>query len=169
MQWGEVLTRSLAAMAVACYLLRVLLDAWGSRSPRIARWKRSIWTLGCVALWLHIATAFHFIHDWSHPDAVRQTAEQTETLTGRAFGGGIYFNYAFAGLWLWDLIRWWRRGSDEGSTSTTGFWTMHGVFAFMMVNATVVFGPVYWRYVGLISAGLLIAVWAIQRRSRDNM
>ncbi len=159
MEWGEILTRGLAALAALCYLLRVLVECWGS-----AVWSRWIWTLGCAALWLHIAAAFHFIHDWSHADALRQTAEQTEKLTGWAFGDGVYFNYAFAMLWLMDVVFWWRKGLHEASQSPARFWTMHAIFAFMMFNATVVFGPAYWRYVGVIYAGLLIAVWAIQRR-----
>jgi hypothetical protein len=149
MKSGEQITRALAGLAVACYLLRVLIDVSGSHSQRIARRNRWIWTIGCLALWLHIAAAFHFIHHWSHADAVRQTAEQTETLIGWRFGGGVYFNYAFAMLWLLDVGLWWRRGFDGSEKSPARFWTIHALFAFMMINASVVFGPIYWRYVGI--------------------
>jgi hypothetical protein len=168
MPGGEALTRSLAAIAVVCYLLRVLIDVWGSRSQRIARWNRRVWTLGCLALWLHVAAAFHFIHDWSHAAAVRQTAEQTKQLTGFAFGGGVYFNYVFAAVWLLDVVLCWRRGWNDPANAPARFWTIHAVFAFMMVNATVVFGPAYWRSVGIAFAGLFAAVWACRRSGTNN-
>lgn len=168
MEPGEIYTRSLAAIAVGCYLLRVLGDVWDFSSPRIARMNRWAWTVGCFSLWLHIAAAFHFIHDWSHSDAGRQTAEQTREITGWAFGGGVYFNYAFAVIWLGDVVRWWRKGLDEPSESPVWFWAIHAVFAFMILNATVVFGPHYWRYVGVIYAGLLVCIWMIQRRSGNR-
>jgi hypothetical protein len=157
----------LAILAVWCYLLRVVLDVWGFPSPRIARVNRVVWTIGCAALWLHIAAAFHFIHDWSHANAVRETAGQTRELTGWDFGGGVYVNYAFAILWLWDAAFWWRRAADVPQ-SPARVWAIHAVFAFMMVNATVVFGPAYWRYVGGVYAGLLIGFWIIRRRRADG-
>lgn len=168
MDWGFALTRSLAQLSAGCYLLRVMLDVWGSASVHIARWNWRIWTLGCAALWLHIAAAFHFMHDWSHAAAVRHTAEQTKQLTGWAFGGGVYFNYVFAAIWLIDVLLWWQRGRDYPAKSPASFWTIHAVFAFMMLNATVVFGPDYWRYVGVIFVALLIAVWSVRRRRDAN-
>lgn len=162
MEWGESLTRGLAQLAVICYLLRVLLDLWGSPARAVACWKRGAWTAGCAALWLHVAAAFHFIHQWSHAEAIRQTAEQTRQLTGWAWGGGVYINHAFALLWLMDVVGWWRGGLEFDTRSSVRFWMIHAIFAFMMFNATVVFGPVHWRYIGLAFAGLLIAVWFIR-------
>ncbi len=162
MQAGEMLTRSLAQLAVACYLLRVLADIGGLTSPRIACWKRRIWTLGCAALWLHVAAAFQFIHHWSQAEALRQTAEQTQNLTGWSWGGGIYINYVFAAFWLWTVIRW--RRLAPASQSSAEFWTLHAIFAFMMFNATVVFGPLYWRFISVGFAGLAITTWIIRRR-----
>jgi hypothetical protein len=164
MEWGEMLTRGLAQLAVACYLVRVLADIGGWHSLSIARANRWVWSIGCAALWLHVAAAFHFIHHWSHAEAVRQTAEQTRQLTGWSWGGGVYINYAFAFFWLMDVAFLWRRGLKPDSRSAASFWTIHSMFGFMMFNATVVFGPLYWRYVGLVFAGLGIAAWFIRRR-----
>jgi hypothetical protein len=161
MEWGEVLTRLLAQLAVACYLLRVLLDLGRRRSPHIAHWKRRVWTAGCAALWLHIAGAFHFVHDWSHADAVRQTAEQTRELTGWAWGGGVYINYAFAIYWLIDVILCWRRDSKSVSPPPARFWAIHAIFAFMMINATIVFGPAYWRYIAIAFTAVTLAAWML--------
>ena len=165
MEWGELFTRGLAQLAVACYLVRVVLDLWDSRSLNIARWTRRVWTLGSVALWLHIACAFHFLHDWSHAEAVRRTAEQTRELTGWEWGGGVYINYAFAGFWLLDVLWWWRVGLEPDSQSPARFWAIHAVFAFMMVNATVVFGPSYWRSLAIAFAFTALAILVLRTRA----
>lgn len=165
MEWGEIFTRGLAQFAVACYLVRVVLDLWDSRSLHIARWSRWAWTLGCLALWLHIAGAFHFIHDWSQAEAVRQTAEQTRELTGWAWGGGVYINYAFAAFWLFDVVRWWQVGLEPDSTSPSRFWAIHAGFAFMMFNATVIFGPGYWRSLAIAFAFAALAILVFRTRA----
>ena len=159
MHWGEAITRGTAQLAVACYLLRVLADLSGSRSRTLASWQRGFWTLGSVAMGLHIGAAFQFIHHWSHAEAVRHTAEQTAQVTGWHWGGGIYFNYAFAAFWLIDAVRWWRRDVQAFPQTRLGFWTTHTVFALMMFNATVVFGPAYWQWAAVIFGGAAIAVW----------
>ncbi len=150
---------AMAQLAVGCYLVRVVWDLKGSPSQTQAEWKRHLWAMGCVALWSHIFLAFHFVHHWSHAEAVQHTAEQTRQLTGWAWGGGVYFNYAFALYWLIDVLRWeFARATDYPQTRA-GFWIMHAVFGFMMFNATVVFGPPYWRIVGLIFAVIGFLVW----------
>src|SRR5437899_2188707 len=56
---------------------------------------RLFWTLGCLAYLAHVATAFHFAHDWSHARAYAHTADRTWELTGWRWGGGLYVNYLF--------------------------------------------------------------------------
>jgi hypothetical protein len=168
MGWGEMLTRGLAQLAAACYLLRVLADIGRSQSPSLNRGKRWLWTLGCLALWLHVAAAFEFFHHWSHAEAVRQTAEQTRELTGWAWGGGVYINYAFAVFWLLDVAQWWRRGGESEPRPKRSYWAMHAVFGFMMFNATVVFGPTYWRYVGAAFAGVALMIWVNRHHEEFN-
>jgi hypothetical protein len=164
MEWGNLLVRGTAQIAVGCYLARVLLDAGGWGSDGWNKRKRLLWTAGAFALMLHIAGAFHFVHDWSHADAVRQTAKQTEQLTGWAWGGGVSINYAFAGFWLWDVIAWWRTGLDYPNRQPWRYWITQAVFAFLIFNATVVFGPRYWLFVGAVFA--VICVWATRRGDR---
>lgn len=158
MNAGELLTRGTAIGAAICYLLRVLLEASGGTSPRIRRWNRAIWSLGCGLLWLHIAAAFHYVHAWSHADALRHTAKQTGELIGWSWGGGVYINYALALFWFGDALCWWWRGRDDSEPSRKRYWITHAVFGFLMFNATVVFGPAYWKAIGLLFFGLLIAV-----------
>lgn len=60
---------------------------------------RGLWSVGWLLLLAHVACAFHFVHHWQHASAVAATARQTAELVGWEFGGGVYFNYAFALLW----------------------------------------------------------------------
>ena len=123
--------------------------------------KRSRWlsTLGCAALLFHIAAAFQFRHGWSHSAAYADTARQTAALTGWNWGGGIYINYLFAGIWTWTVLRSWTKPIDSQT------WLVRGFFLFMFVNAAVVFvhGPIRW--LGLLGCLTLVAVWLSRRPS----
>ena len=56
---------------------------------------------------LHILIAMSHHHRWSHEAAVLETARQTAAVYGLAWGGGVYVNYLFVGVWLAELV-WWR-------------------------------------------------------------
>jgi len=164
---GEALTRWTVRLAVACYLARVVLDlpggrtrTWTTRTQHV-RW---FWTAGCILLVVHILCAFGFYHRWSHQAAYRHTAEQTAAVTGLDWGGGLYVNYAFALFWAVDVAVWWRRGRQFPCRSRGYLTALHSVFALMMINATVVFGPPFWRW--LAPAVLLLLAIAYLRRRR---
>ena len=158
---GETLTRWTVRLAIACYLARVFVDLRSARSRRVAglaRKARWFWTAGCALYVLHVVCAFGFYHEWSHLSAYRHTAEQTATVIGIHWGGGLYLNYAFTVFWLADVAAWWCRDVELPYRSPGYFWTLHGVFAFMMINATVVFGPPLWKWTApVIGLALLIA------------
>lgn len=166
MHWGEVLIRGTALVTAVCYLTRVLLDVVGGTSHRVSWWNRAVWSLGCGMLWVHIGFAFHYVHDWSHAAAIRQTAQQTGELMGWYWGGGVYINYALALFWLGDAIAWWRQGLDSPRKSPRRFWTTHAIFGFLMFNATVIFGPDYWKTLGLLFLGILFAAMIYHRSQR---
>ena len=161
---GELLTRWTVRAAVGFYLARLLLDA-APVSASSARVGRLLWTAGCVCYLAHVAAAFHVFHGWSHADALRFTAEQTERTVGLAWGGGLYFNYAFTLLWLTDAGAWWLLGRDYPRRHRATYWVVQGVFAFMVFNATVVFGPAFWRWVAALFAAVLAGV-LLWRRPR---
>ncbi|WP_153556761.1 hypothetical protein [Roseimaritima sediminicola] len=168
---GETLTLWSVRLAVGCYLVRVLLDVV-SRSdaePAAASYLvRFLWTIGAVFCLVHIAGAFGVYHDWRHDAALRHTAEQTERMIGVAWAGGLYVNYAFTVLWLADVAAWWIGGVGFPYRHRVYFWTVHASFAFVVVNATVVFGPPGWRYVAAMFALCLAACMAFRLRGRPG-
>ena len=163
---GEALTHWTVRMAIACYLARVLIDVAGLSSERWQRVARRLWTAGAALYLLHVAAAFQFFHDWSHADARRFTARQTEDVTGLDWGGGLYVNYAFTAVWLADVLAWWRIGLEYPRRCRRVYWVTQVIFAFMVFNATVVFGPPFWKWVAAAVALLLADAYASRRARR---
>ncbi len=150
---GELLINWSARVVVLFYVLRLAADvliADPARRDRCARWA---WTVGCAIYLLHVVFAFQFLHHWSHAAAVEHAARRTLEVVGLEFGAGVYVNYVFTLLWTGDVALWWRRSRTGQPVSTTYYWTVQAIFAFMMFNATVVFGPAFWKWV----AGLALA------------
>jgi len=141
------------------------LLAWAAsewaRSATRGGLARLAWTAGAVFLLAHTALAFQLRHGWSHAAALRDTALQTEAVTGLDWGGGLYVNYAFVSLWVVEAAWWWvapigyRRRSRLLRRLTRTF------FLFMFANGAIVFarGPV--RILGALA--ILAVLWAWYR------
>lgn len=99
---------------------------------------RRLWLAAWAMCVVHVICAFHFQHHWNHAAAVRHTAEMTARVVGWYWGGGLYINYVFLLMWGVDAMKRFR-ASDQGLGII-----MHATAAFMMFNATVVFGPAWW-------------------------
>jgi hypothetical protein len=155
---GELLTRWTVRLAVACYVGRLVYALAFSERPQNDRWPRLLWTAGCAVYLVHVACAFQFFHGWSHSTAYEYTARRTADVVGLHWGGGLYINYAFTLLWFVDAALWWR--DSAAHLERRGFfWTVQAAFAFMMFNATAIFGPPFWRWLALLAAFILIAAW----------
>jgi len=169
---GEILTRWSIRASVVCYLLRLYVDLLRTEPPRtsIIVVTRRVWTIGFVLYALHVYCAFEFVHDWSHRSALRDTAEQTAAVTGLYWGGGLYVNYVFSLLWMFDVAAWWLLGPIFPYRRPAYRFGLHAVFGFMMFNATVVFGPPVWRLAGLVVVMVAAAVLVVRsvRRARDR-
>jgi hypothetical protein len=123
--------RESARLPVLFWCLGWPTAAWAW--PRDSAAGRTLWAVGCLFLWLHIAIAFHLGHGWSH----RAAWEHTRAVGG--YGDGVFVNYAFALVWLADAI--WARVA-RGSYRTRPRWlhrAVHGFLAFVVFNAAVVF------------------------------
>lgn len=155
----DLLIRATIWLSLASWAAGELLLS-GVRRPSQAR---LAWSIGALALAVHLAFAMHFKHDWSHAAAVADTARQTAGKFGMNWGGGVWFNYALAAWWLLDAAWAWR---SPGSWAGVSRWrtARRGFFLFMWFNGAVVFptGPVRW--VGLALCLLVAAAWWRDRR-----
>jgi len=128
---------------------------------------RLVWTAGWLLLLLHFAAAFGEFHHWSHAHAYADTAMKTERVTGLAWGGGIYFNYAMLLLWGADVACWWLAPQTVRPRPRLLTVGLHAFLYFMVFNATVVFesGPIRWA--GLAASMALLAELAwVRNRGR---
>jgi hypothetical protein len=103
----------------------------------------------------HVACAFEFQHDWSHAAAYAHTAKRTAEVTGWSWGGGLYFNYLTALLWSLDAVVCWCWARGRWAPPRPYRLAAGGFLAFMIVNATVVFGAPFWRWLAVPT----IAAW----------
>jgi len=156
MESGEFLTRWTVRVALALFVLALLLRlrAAGRRS-RLAQ-ARLAWTAGCAAFLLHVVCAFEFYHHWSHAAAYAATARQTAAVVGWNWGGGLYANYLFALLWAADVLWWWRGLESYEMRGPYIDWAVTGFLLFIAFNATVVFGQGPIRWFGLAGCALLL-------------
>lgn len=168
MNWGELLTRWSVLLALALYVLGLVLrlhsklDSVEKGARLRLAWARRAWTAGCLLFLLHVACAFQFYHHWSHTAAYAATARQTAEVVGLAWGGGLYANYAFTLLWVVDASWWWR-GLDRYETRPRAVnWAVQGFFGFMAFNGAVVFGRGAARWLGLGACLLLAATWTMR-------
>jgi hypothetical protein len=156
---GELLVTWSARVVVAFYLLRLATDVLIADPTRRDRWGRWAWTAGCLVYLVHVAFAFQFLHHWSHAAAVEHAARRTLDVVGFEFGGGIYVNYVFTLLWVADVGLWWRRSRAGTPVSPIYYWAIQAIFGFMMLNATVVFGPAFWKWVAVAA---LVAILGLR-------
>lgn len=135
-----------AAVAVGWALL-----TWAAMTRRADRLARCLWTLGLAALAVHLALAFWLAHGWSHADAVEHVREVGGS------GAGIAVNYLFALVWAGDVIWWWAAPAGHARRPRWVGALLHGFLAFVVVNATVVFGPPERRVAYALALGLVAA------------
>lgn len=164
---GEMLIVWSARIVVLFYAMRLAADFLIADPARRERWARLAWTAGCAVYLLHVGLAFHFLHGWSHSAAVAHTARRTYEVVGINWGGGIYINYAFTVLWVADVAWWWIRAARHETTPAAAYWSVHAVFAFMFLNATVVFGPPFWKWIVAAAACLLLIARLLLPRTSE--
>ena len=159
--FGDRMIALSAQLSVACYAVSLLIAARRSSGSRPSISEAFFWTAGLLGLLAHVACAFHFLHHWSHSAALRHTAMRTAEVTGWNWPGGLYVNDAFLLFWGVDVARVWREASGAAPVATLRWRRIvHGVFLFMMFNATVVFGPWHWTMACIVFS----AAWWFVRR-----
>lgn len=121
---------------------------------------RVAWLFGGAMIIIHILTSYGLAHGWSHSEAIRATAKESERVTGIRAGWGVYVNFAFAVVWFGYSLVMVIAGRRFHRIDPVIFWfTAAIVFA-----ATVVFETGAVR--GMSLAGfVLLAVWSHRRTS----
>jgi len=118
---------------------------------------RLLWTFGLATLFVHLVLAFGLAHGWSHEAAVEHVRE-----VGGA-GAGIVVNYLFTMVWGVDVAWWWLNPSSRAKRPRWVAVTVHGFLAFVVVNATVIFGPTERRIIYAVGLGILATLaWHIR-------
>jgi hypothetical protein len=121
-----------------------------------------------LLLLVHIAIAMDVAHNWSHQSAVAATARQTSAVYGLNWGGGVYANYLFVAVWLFELWRW-RRGSSPDAPRAPRprliVWTIRIFYLVMILNAAVVFAVGPRRVAGAVIVAVLLWIWRPRRSS----
>ena len=133
------------------------------------RWAWTAWCAGLIVCTIHILIAMAHHHGWSHQAAVEETARQTAAVYGLAWGGGVYVNYLFAGVWLAELL-WWR--VDPGGYAVQPPWMRWAVRTFYLVivfNAAVVFVAPGRRAAGGVVVAALVAAWLQEVRRLGDL
>lgn len=165
MSSGELLTRATIWITIVAYASGTTAFALSRSRTKWDSTARLLWTLACVALLAHVASAFYFYHGWSHEAAYRDTAQQTDEVVGINSGGGLYVNYALLIFWILDVVWWWSVGLDayrNRATIISVAW--HGFLFFIVFNATVVFADGLLRWAGLLLCLSLCVVWLFSRQ-----
>ena len=148
-------------LAVASVFLRAILRLrYRARdSISLSTAECCLWGVGCLAYLSHVVLAFHFVHRWSHDDAWRHTANETARLIGIQRGDGLWANYAFTVIWILDLVRLIVARISGRPTSSKTDMAIFFAFAFMVFNATVVFGPAFYRWLAIPAFLWMLLAW----------
>lgn len=156
---GEFLTRVTVWIALAGYAAGLILFLLSRGRPRQDNAARIFWTVGCIGLLAHIASAYHYYHGWSHTAAYAETARQTAQVYGLYWGGGLFINYVLMIGWIADVIWWWRGIKIYRHRPKIFSITWHVFLFFIFFNATVVFEGGFLRWLGLLFTATIIFVW----------
>jgi hypothetical protein len=165
---SDVLLRASAWLSLASWAAGEWLLA-SSATPHRERRARGAFTLGALALLLHTGLALHVRHAWSQTDALLAIARETAEVTGLAFGGGLFVNYAFLAFWLAEAVAWWRSPTRYLNRPARVRWVSRAVFLFMFVNGAVVFGHGPVRVFGTLAILAVCWSWYRGRWGQDEV
>ena len=117
----------------------------------------SLFLLGAVFAAAHLVWAMQAAYGWDHAAAIEATARQTQAVFGLRWGGGVFVNYVFVGVWLVDAIA--RLAAPSAQRSRALVWSLRAFYFTVIVNAAVVFAAPGRRWMGLLICVALIVIW----------
>jgi hypothetical protein len=124
-----------------------------------APWTWWAFAAGCLLSVAHLAIAMGSVHGWNHQAAMDATARQTFAIYGLDWGGGVYVNYAFVALWVFEAWRWRTGRSGSQPRSRLAVWAVRIFFFVIILNAAVVFAVGPRRLAGAAIVLWLLWVW----------
>ena len=162
---AEAVARWSAWPAFLCYAAALAIG-FLSREPRRMGLARGLWTVGWLALVVHVSVAMLLVHHGSWQAAYEHTAERTLAATGWNSGSGVWFNLVTVFVWGFFVLWMWLRPHAVERRPRWLEWTVHFYVAFMMINATLVFGsPAAQIAAGLFCVGLAAGALLMLRRA----
>ena len=160
------MTSALDGALFATIWLSVLLFVAGEAGKRAALarrgprpWAWPVWSLGAVLCGVHMLLAMGLRHAWSHQDAIRSTAVQTEAVYGINWGGGVYVNYAFLAIWTAEVCWWRSRPGQYFGRPAAATWMLRAFYLTVWVNAAVVFASGPRAVAGALLMAVLLWIW----------
>lgn len=175
---GEHLMLWTVRASVLCYVIALWRWLFGpvaaasssaGSAQSVDRFYGAIWFAAWLLCVLHVVCAFHFRHHWDHAVAIEHTAKMTETVVGIRWGGGLYINYLFLLFWGASALDVLRSGGHRSANGYRGELLLHAFAAFMMFNATAVFGPTWWWVPTIaVVAAILYRMWTAGRLIAGN-
>lgn len=145
-------------------VLWALAEVLKVRRPHAVEPARLTWTAAVALAVLHAVTAFGVSHGWSHAAAVEDTARRTAAVTGLAWGGGLFVNYLFLGLWLADAAWWWVDAGGYLRRSLRIERARAALFVFIFLNGAIVFASNTARVVGIPAVAAVCTAWTLGAR-----
>ena len=112
------------------------------------------WAVGIV----HMFLAYALIHNWSHADALHDTARLTNQMFDVNFPYALYANFVFYAVWLADA--WWWKAAGLAARPAAATWALRGFYMLIIFNASVVFAQGWRRALGLLLVTWLARVWS---------
>ena len=126
------------------------------RAGGAAPWAWWAFVAGALLCAIHIGIAMKSAHAWSHEAAIAATARQTMAVYGVNWGGGVFVNYAFVAVWLFEAWRWRRRPAGNARAIT---WMTRVFFLVMILNGAVIFAAGTRRIAGALLVVWLLWIW----------
>ena len=137
-------------------------DFDAGRHPTSLAWWA--YATGALLLVIHIVIAMGYVHHWSHESAFATVAERTFAVYGVRSGSGVYTNYAFTAVWLFEAIRWRIRSATPTPRHAAIAWAIRVFYLVMILNAAVIFTPAPRSFDGAAMVLCLLWIWRPMRR-----
>ena len=153
---GDLLISWSIRIAMLLLVASFVIQIQGSSKYRNSLSFKLIWTLGWLFMLLHVAAAFHFVHDWSHRAAFVATENETFQQLGFRYGAGIYFNYVFVVAWAVDVYFTWRPARRNVIGIRRFLFAGRCYLLFIAFNGVVVFESGWLRFLGALATVALL-------------